>query len=84
MTTTEQGTTYGVTDAYEGDTRSRARQAVSTAGSKAGSAVKRNPKSSAGALLALAGAAAAAVFLGRRRAAAKATPRNKLAALLHR
>ncbi|MBG0560997.1 hypothetical protein [Actinoplanes aureus] len=67
-----------------GAARSRARQAVSTATSKAGATVRRNPKSATTGLLALAGAAVAAVFLSRRRAAAKSRGRRRLSTLLHR
>ena len=59
--------------------RSRARQAVANARTKApeqarraGQAVRSNPKPAAAGLVAIAAAAAAAVFLGRRRAQARA------------
>ena len=62
------------------------RQAVTSAKSRAASAVRENPKKTATATtLVLAAAAAAAVFLTRRRAAkADIRGRNRLATLLHR
>jgi uncharacterized protein HemX len=85
MTTTEQTSQLGANASYNGGgdvvSRTRAVEAVSEAGTKAASTVKKNPKSSAAALLAVAGAAVAAVIFGRKRAAAKAAPRNRFAAI---
>ncbi|BAL88917.1 hypothetical protein AMIS_36970 [Actinoplanes missouriensis 431] len=87
MTTTDQTTKLSSAPSDNGDmaSRSRARQAVSTARTKATTTARQNPKSTTASLLAIAGAAVAAVVLSRRRTAAKAAvPRNRLAALLHR
>ncbi|MEU4564989.1 hypothetical protein AB0F72_41980 [Actinoplanes sp. NPDC023936] len=86
MTTTDQTTKFSTTPSDNGDltSRTRARQAVSTARTKATTTARQNPKSTTASLLALAGAAAAAIVLTRRRSATKAAPRNRLAALLHR
>ncbi|MEU4427982.1 hypothetical protein AB0F81_45790 [Actinoplanes sp. NPDC024001] len=95
MTTNQ--TTTGTTSeqlhavpSHTDSTKSGARQAVTTARtkasaatSKAGNAVRSNPKSSAAGLLALAGAAAAAIFLNRRRTA-KSRSQSRLRSLLHR
>jgi hypothetical protein len=82
MTTNQ--TTTGTTSEHLRSVPGDARAKASAATSKAGTAVRRNPKSTAAGVLALAGAAVAAVFLGRRRAAAKSRGRRRFAALRHR
>ncbi|MEU8243185.1 hypothetical protein AB0C07_33430 [Actinoplanes missouriensis] len=86
MTTTDHTTQLSTAPSDNGDVanRSRARQAVSSARTKATTTARQNPKSATASLLAIAGAAVAAIVMSRRRSAAKAAPRNKLAALLHR
>ena len=81
--TTNQSTTGKVSDQLRtvpADTADKAREAAEVAQEKA----RRNPAPIAAAVASLDGAIAAAVYFTRRRAAAKASKRRKLTAMLHR
>lgn len=85
--TTDQNTIEGTTTTGRLQTATdNTRQALTTARTRATTAVRQNPKKSATATtLVLAAAAAATVLLARRRSTrAKAQSRSRLAQLLHR